>query len=287
MSFCEAGRYTVCVIGGMNMDVLGRGDSLFRMRDSNIGTIVFRPGGVGRNIAEKLARAGISTELFTVIGNDPTAVLLEQSCAELGIGLSFSLHVQEKSPVYMAIHDETGDMLTAVNDMSAMKYLTGEAVKEKAPYINRCGVCILDANLSEEALLAAARYTEVPILLDPVSCEKAKRCMGILDRVTAIKPNLVEAESMTGAENEKEAAERLLQKGVKNVYISLGKKGVYYACDKSRGYITPEKVYTGIQTGAGDAMCAGIAEAMTRSQGTEECARSGMRFSARLLEGKY
>jgi pseudouridine kinase len=38
--------------------------------DSNLGTINFSPGGVGRNIAENLARMGAVVKLLSVVGKD-------------------------------------------------------------------------------------------------------------------------------------------------------------------------------------------------------------------------
>ena len=45
------------VVGGMNLDLLGVPAGPLLPRDSNPGKITLRPGGVGRNIAEKLAKA--------------------------------------------------------------------------------------------------------------------------------------------------------------------------------------------------------------------------------------
>jgi len=48
----------ILVIGGANMDILGMPGEHFAWRDSNIGRVMLSPGGVGRNMAEHLARAG-------------------------------------------------------------------------------------------------------------------------------------------------------------------------------------------------------------------------------------
>lgn len=44
------------VIGGANVDIMGIADQALRSQDSNPGTIRTTLGGVGRNIAENLAR---------------------------------------------------------------------------------------------------------------------------------------------------------------------------------------------------------------------------------------
>jgi len=49
---------TVLVIGGANLDVLARSSGPLRAHTSNPGTTVRTYGGVGRNVAENLARFG-------------------------------------------------------------------------------------------------------------------------------------------------------------------------------------------------------------------------------------
>ena len=65
------------VIGGMNFDVVGISEKTLMMRDSNIGKIRFSAGGVGRNIAEQLARQGAETTLFTCVSDDFAGQMLK------------------------------------------------------------------------------------------------------------------------------------------------------------------------------------------------------------------
>ena len=44
-------RPRITVIGGANTDIGGGPAAPLRLHDSNPGTVVLRPGGVGRNIA--------------------------------------------------------------------------------------------------------------------------------------------------------------------------------------------------------------------------------------------
>ena len=48
----------VVVVGGANVDVKARSTAALVARTSNPGTVVRTPGGVGRNVAENLARLG-------------------------------------------------------------------------------------------------------------------------------------------------------------------------------------------------------------------------------------
>ncbi len=267
----------ILVIGGMNMDVLGIPDGAFSCRDSLIGKVRLMPGGVGRNVAEQIARHGCAAELMTVVGNDAFAAALKESCAELGIGLHYTIHSDETSCVYLALHDEQGDMAAAINDMAAMRLLTADSVT--ALPRKAFSACMLDANLSEEALKTAAGHMDIPLAADPVSCEKALRLRPILHRLTAVKPNLQEALALTGQSGLSDAASALLDAGVKQVYISLGKDGLYCGDDRERLRLPAIPAAPGPATGAGDAMTAGLVCAIAKGKSLEECAQNGLRFA--------
>lgn len=267
----------ILVIGGLNMDVLGMPSGAFSYRDSLIGKVRLMPGGVGRNVAEQIARHGHAVELMTVVGGDAFASTLENSCRDLTIGLQYAIRCEEASCVYLAVHDAQGDMAVAINDMAAMRLLDSGRVRDLPG--GRFSACMLDANLSQEALEAAAVHLNIPLVADPVSCEKAQRLRTILPRLTALKPNLKEAQELTGTDSLSDAATALLDRGVKQVYISLGKDGVYCAAGDQRLRLPSIPAPMGPATGAGDAMTAGLVCAIAGHLSLEECAQSGLRFA--------
>ena len=60
----------IMVIGGTNVDIQGFSRSELRAHDSNPGYVGVSFGGVGKNIAENIARLDINTKFITVFGND-------------------------------------------------------------------------------------------------------------------------------------------------------------------------------------------------------------------------
>lgn len=273
----------VVVIGGMNLDLLGVPSQPLLSRDSTPGTITFRPGGVGRNIAARLKGLGADVSLITALGNDDRAAMLSHLCQSSGIDLSLSVPTDRPAPCYLCIHDDHGDMALAVNDMSAMERLTPEAIQPRMEAVNRADACVLDANLSAEALAFIAENATAPLILDPVSCAKAPRVKPILSRLAAVKPNRLEAEALTGERNVEKAAEALLKAGVKNVFISLGAEGVYYADAAESGYIPAIPLPNLPATGAGDALCAGITVALLRKKPVRETAKIGCEIAHQAL----
>ena len=267
----------VCVIGGMNLDLLASPDRPLILRDSNIGHVCLRPGGVGRNIAAMLSRFGCSVSLLTVLGTGEMADFLYSSCRNEKIDLSISIVTDEQPCVYMAVHDSTGDMHVAVNDMAAMSHLTPDVIIEKADFINTCDLCVIDANLSEAVLISVAENVHIPIVADPVSTQKVKRLIPILGKLFLIKPNLLEAQTIIHEAEPSHCAKKLREYGVKNVFISLGKDGVYYDGGSESGMLPVENTVTSPQTGAGDAMLAGLIIAAYQQKNARECAEYGQK----------
>lgn len=273
----------IAVFGSANMDILGLTDHPLLLRDSNIGRVELKPGGVGRNIASRICENGAECVLFTAFGSDVLAEGLKAECIRLGMDISGSITLPGRSDVYLCVHDETGDMLTAINDMGLMAALTPDYAESIMPLINQCDLCVLDANLSEETLAYTAAHATVPLLMDAVSCAKARRALAAMPYLEGFKPNIYEAQLLTGCEKPEDCAKALLSKGIKRVFISLGEEGIYYADSHECGHIPVAKISSAPKTGAGDALCAGLAVALANHESTRVCAEEGMRSAARYL----
>ena len=77
----------ICVVGGANVDIFLSPYKKLKLRDSNPGQLRISCGGVGRNIAENLARLGNDVKLLTVLGNDGNAELIKSNAKQCGIDL--------------------------------------------------------------------------------------------------------------------------------------------------------------------------------------------------------
>lgn len=271
----------VAVIGGVNMDIGGSPFVKLVMRDSNPGVITARPGGVGRNIAHDLRLLGVDVSLVAAIGGDVYGQGILDSCAALGIDMSLARILPDRrSSTYLYVTDETGDMEIGIADMEITSCITPEYIAELLPKLNEYDAVVLDANLDAETLEFAAKNITVPIIADPVSTAKAVRLLPVLDRLWAMKPNVYEAEKLTGENDPAEAAKALLAKGVKRVFISLGEEGML-AADAEHTEILPRELVTVVNTtGAGDAATAAIVWAGLRGCDIAGCACAAVKAGA-------
>ena len=156
-------KLKAAVIGGMNFDVVGISESALLMRDSNIGKIRFSAGGVGRNIAEQLARLGADTSLFTCVSDDFAGHMLKNDARIKNIDLSFAKESASNASVYLSIHEPGGDMALAINDMSLISEITPAYLESVLFEIQKADVVVVDANLSPESLAFVFENVYKPI----------------------------------------------------------------------------------------------------------------------------
>ena len=270
------------------MDIGGSPFNKLVMRDSNPGVIKARPGGVGRNIAHDLRLLGLDVSLVAAVGGDVYGHGILESCAQLGIDMSLSRLMPEKrSSTYLYVTDETGDMQIGIADMEITDFITPEYLSGKMDEINGFDAVVLDANLSFEAVKYTAESCTAPIYADPVSTAKAGRLLPVLDRIYAIKPNIYEAEKLTGERDPERAARALINAGVRRVFISLGEEGMLAAEGERTVYMPRELVTVVNTTGAGDAATAAIVWAGLQGMDIEGCARAAVRAGAITAESEY
>ena len=271
----------VTVVGGANTDICGRPAQALVRHDSAPGQVSVRHGGVGRNIACDLARLGLRTRFVTALGDDGFGASVREGCRSCGVDMSLTRIVPgARSPVYLYLSDEKGEMDAAVSDMELMAALTPAYLRAYLDEIDDADAVVLDGNLPAETIAFLCEKLRAPIIADPVSTAKATRFAPVLGRLAAIKPNLLEARALTGKQSPEDCAEALLRSGVGSVFLSLGAKGLLAASGEERVLLPCERTELVSATGAGDAATAAIVWATVRGLGLAAAARAAVMAGA-------
>ena len=262
----------IAVTGGVNVDIGAQPSQRLRTKDSNPGYVHTSLGGVGRNIAHNLRLLGAEVELLTALGSDGYARAMAESCASLGIGVEHALRVPDvRTSTYVYINDERGDMALAVSDMAICEKLTPDYFAGCLELLNGAALVVADTNLPAESLAYLAEHLTVPLFIDPVSVAKADKLTELLPRIHTLKPNALEAELLSGVpvvdrNSARRAARRLIDLGVKQVFLSLGKEGFLAAAEDETVWEPAPRAEVKSTTGAGDALMAALAWAWLRGE---------------------
>jgi len=253
----------IAIVGGSNVDIFATSALPLIDHDSNPGRVTIGYGGVGRNIAENLARLGQDALLLAPFGKDPMSAQMLMHTKASGVDIKHIITTGEyQAPYYISLNDSNGDMEAAVSDMRICDCITPAFLERKRDVINACDAVIVDTNIPEEAIHNLALNAKPSIFCDAVSTGKAIKLVPLLPHLFALKANIKETEALLGERVSADlpsltkAANRFHVTGIPHVLITLGMNGAFYSAN---GQAMLQEVYqvniknTG---GCGDAFAA-------------------------------
>lgn len=308
----------VVVIGGANIDLRGKPGRELIKYTSNPGKINISTGGVGRNIAHNLALLNVPVIFLSAVGDDGEGIKILEEMQKAGVKTEQML-ISEKYPtgIYIAILNEQGEMEVGISDMPILEEINIEYLRAKAYLIKESRFVVMDTNLSEESIeyvVDLCNKVKVPLLMETVSVEKSKKLRNLLFKknwenkiIDYMTPNQRELETITGIkiENEEDldrAIEELRGRGIRNIIVTMGEKGVYLSPsseDRGEGkendegrkfmehikrsrnrFMRPFRGEVVDVTGAGDALVAGLVYGISKGYSLEIAARFGLGAAA-------
>ncbi|RBO86025.1 carbohydrate kinase [Marinomonas aquiplantarum] len=279
------------VIGGANVDINGNSLVQWLPQDSNPGQINQSPGGVGRNIAENLARLGEKVHLIAPIGLDQRGDWLIEQTRTSGVDTHHVIrHDNLPTGTYLAISNELGQLQAAIADMRIIDTLETSRLVAKTALLQGASRIIVDANLSQECITWLAQQPiNATFIADAVSATKAPKLLPILAHLDVLKVNQDEARAILNSQEEdpKQLAKTLRQQGVQTVLLSLGSQGLLH-CDASGHHLQNCYPTTPVSdTGAGDALLAGYLTACEQFEQTEQRLSFALACAAMTLESPH
>lgn len=261
----------ILVIGSSNTDMVVK-TSCFPKPGETIlgGDFIMNPGGKGANQAVAAARLGANIKFITKIGTDVFG--------------AYTLEALKKESI------DTGSIIEASNYPSGVALITVNDKGENTIVVASGANMQLDPNEISDELLQEADIIllqlEIPLPTINDIADRAKRYNKklvlnpapatdlpdeLLDGLFLITPNERETEMLTGIypsdeESMEQAGNYLLEKGVQNIAITLGSKGVFLMNAAGKYLIPAPSVRALDTTAAGDvfngALVTAVAEGM-------------------------
>jgi len=287
------GSKHLLIIGAASIDTKGRAEGTIQSGTSTPGAIRVSVGGVGRNVAENLARLGQRVVLLSAVGADGSGRRLLQQAAECGIDVSHVVvDAGHRTAAYLAVLDDAGNPLMSIDDMSISRdLLTPGLIYRHRALFRDARMVVLDANLAPEALqtiVNLARKYQVPVCADPTTAGLAPRLCPHLPDLTLVTPNAAEAEALcdlpvVDRESALTAAQKLVGLGVQIAIVTLGATGLVYATSQESGHIPALQAELVDLTGAGDALTAAVVFGLLNDFPIDEAVRLGTSAAALTL----
>lgn len=266
------------VIGSLNMDMVIEMKRMPVVGETVLGTQVsYVPGGKGANQAYTAAKLGGKVKMLGCIGKDDFGEVQKSNLTKCGVDTDDLKRVKEQGTGMASIYvDERGDntivVVPGANMECNISYL-----KEYDKALEECDYVILQMEISGEAIYYAinrAKELGKTIILNPAPVPDSLPDE-IFSKLDYITPNETELMKLCGKEGGSmkdyaEGARELLKRGVKNVLVTMGKKGALFVNREKEELFPARKVSAVDTTAAGDCFNGAFVVALAEGRELDE-----------------
>lgn len=276
----------ILVVGSYMMDLVAstrrapeEGETVIGMKFN------MAPGGKGNNQAVQCARLGAQVTMVGQVGKDAFGQKLLDGAALAGVDISHVLVDPEEATgiAHITLEVSEHDARNRITVCPGANFtLTPEKIGWLKDAVGDYDLVMMQLELPMDVVEAVAQWAkqaDVPVMLNPAPA--APLSDRLLSCVTYLSPNEHEAAEMAGRplpveggvqdEDLQTVAEYFLDKGVKNVLITLGGNGS--ALVRREGLLRSQSVHVDPvvdTTAAGDSFVAAFCTAMIRRDDTRQ-----------------
>lgn len=270
----------ITVFGSFVVDLMARTPHLPVPGETVRGSL-FKQGAGGKGFNQGVAahKAGGNVAMVTKLGCDSLANVALDVMDAVGMPKDYLFYSDEVATgIALIMVDETTSQNEIVIVPGACATVTPSDIAKVEARIKESAYLLLQLEVNQDAneqVAALAKANGVKVIINtapyqPVSDE-------FLHGAWLVTPNEVEAEELTGIpvtdlESADRAAAALFARGVQNVLITLGSRGVYINTEGHSEIVPAYTVKAIDTTGAGDAFNGGLLTALSEGKNLHEAA---------------
>ena len=260
----------IYVVGSSNTDMVIKSDSIPNHGETVIGGNFYTfQGGKGANQAVAAAKLGGRVTFVCRVGDDSLGKNSIRQYEAHGINTEFiGVEENDHTGVALIMVDKKGENLISVSSGANSK-MKIEDVSFLEAKLTNCDIVLTQLEIPTNVvkyLIDICSKKNVKLILNPAPFQIIED--KYLKKIHTITPNITETKYLTGIEinnidSSKLAAQKLLDKGIKNVIITMGSNGVFFMSEKQKAHIKAEKVKALDTTAAGDTFNGALATAFS------------------------
>lgn len=271
----------IVVIGTVFVDIKG-------FPDDN-----YIPGG--RNVAEDIANVELRPRFVSMVDDSAEGAEVLRKLKNHKVDTSCVLTVPDSMGMWLAVFDETGDIVASISKRPAMDALA-QMIEERGDEIFAdCDSIVLEIDLDKEIIKSVFKYAEkyhkrVYAVVANMSIASQRR--DFLQSIDCFVCNAEEADilfvsDMQELEPEElceELSKRVVSARIPAMVVTLGSRGAVYAdMHGDKGVYPARRVKVRDTTGAGDAFCAGVAIGLTYGKTMREAVQIGTQLASSVI----
>lgn len=246
-------------------------------------------GGCAANVAIDLARLGMRTGVWGVVGRDVFGQSIRETLEQADVDCSHLTESDTRETSGTLVINTQGEDRRFIHSKGANAEFTAEDVSPEfisAARILYLGGFCLNPELSAEnvaRLFQAARNAGVTTVLDvvvPDAADYRASVEAVLPWTDLFLPNEDEARSITGITDPAEQAEAFASAGAKTVVVTCGTGGAILRSAEHRLRARAYPVEFKDGTGSGDAFAAGYLYGTLQGKDPQTCLRYGSALGA-------
>ena len=266
----------ICVIGSLNMDLVVNVDTMPKPGQTIIGSNFKEvPGGKGANQAVAMARLNGNVSMIGKVGEDGFGQTLINSLKNDKVDTTYIQTAKGATGVALITVDKNAQNSIVVSPGANFE-VKEDDIDNNIEAIKNSNIVVLQLetplNTIKYALNKAKELNKYTIL-NPAPAVKLDD--EIIKNVDLLTPNETELEIISGVSIETEediqkAAQIMIEKGVKELIVTLGSKGSLYINKEKSMFKKAYKVEAVDTTAAGDSYTGALAVALSQDKNIED-----------------
>ncbi|WP_042273546.1 ribokinase [[Clostridium] dakarense] len=266
----------ICVIGSLNMDLVVKVDTMPKGGQTLIGSNFKEvPGGKGANQAVAMARLGANVSMIGKVGDDSFGQTMINALKNDNVDTRY-INI-EKGPTGVALITVDKNAENSIVVAPGSNYMVDESyIDENLDAIKNSDIVVTQLETPLETIkyaLKKAKELNKYTILNPAPAVKLED--ELIENVDLLTPNETELEIISGIEINSEddilkAAKVMIEKGVKELIVTLGSKGSLYINKEKSIFKNAYKVEAVDTTAAGDSYTGALSVAFANGKNVEE-----------------